>query len=98
MDERQRKLIMRTRRYLNELIACDDNQTISYLSAKIAYRNSICELARDFPDIHTLSLGIEVMHKLFLCFRQYDEKKSWLYSVEEDTVLALMFDESFDTM
>lgn len=35
MDERQRKLIMRTRRYLNELIACDDNQTISYLSAKV---------------------------------------------------------------
>ena len=89
MDERQRKLIMRTRRYLNELIACDDNQTISYLSAKIAYRNSICELARDFPDIHTLSLGIEVMHKLFLCF---------LYSVEEDTMLALMFDEAFDAM
>ena len=88
MEERQEELIRKTRKALENLMQLDDEVEV-FLPTKIKYRNNLCELARSYPNIQTLSFAVELLHKIYMAkkIRQYD----WIDEVEEDTMFAMSF-------
>lgn len=88
MEERQERLISETRQALDDVLQSNDPKG-PYVRDEIKYSENLCELARSYPNEHTLSLGIELQHKIYL--ERNNKNFLWIDRIEEDTMFAMSF-------
>ncbi|MBQ7704729.1 MAG: hypothetical protein IJT73_04775 [Selenomonadaceae bacterium] len=87
MTERQEFLMAKTREYLELLLDVDKYSLYPNAGELELYKSYLAELALEFPNQETLSLGIELMDMLY----RAKEKADWIGAIEKLTVISLMF-------